>query len=136
MALALRSFSREGRGFRMTTAFGEVSATGWRLRSGGTRVLRGKLGGVCGRKGWPSDARDGALLQLTDTALEKFFEGGGFAVGDAAGNDEVEVTQIGGDVVGKTVGGDPAADVDANGGEFFFRWRRRCTQMPVLPGTR
>jgi len=40
-----------------------------------------------------------------------------------------------GDIEGETVGGDPAADVDADGGEFFFGdlpggW----TQMPVLPG--
>ena len=55
-----------------------------------------------------------------DVAAEEFFERGGFAVGDAAGNDEVEITQIGGDVVSKTVGSDPAADVYANGGEFFF----------------
>src|ERR1700720_4489593 len=55
-----------------------------------------------------------------NVAVEEFFEGGGFAVGDAAGNDEVEVAEVGGDVVGKAVGGDPATDVDADGGEFFF----------------
>src|SRR5258708_2709098 len=55
-----------------------------------------------------------------DVAVEKFFKGGGFAVGDAAGNDQVEVAEVGGDVEGEAVGGDPAADVDADGGEFFF----------------
>jgi hypothetical protein len=55
-----------------------------------------------------------------DVAMEEFFEGGGFAVGDAAGNDEVEVAEVGGDVVGEAVGGDPPADVDTDGGEFFF----------------
>lgn len=55
-----------------------------------------------------------------DIALEELFEGGGFAVGDAAGNDEIEITQVGGDVIGKAVRGDPAADVDADGGEFFL----------------
>ena len=59
-------------------------------------------------------------LVQRDIAVEKFFEGGGFAVGDAAGNDEVEVTEVGGDVEGKAVRGDPAADMDADGGEFFF----------------
>ena len=39
---------------------------------------------------------------------------------DAAGNDQVEITQVGGNVVGETVGSDPAADVHADGGEFFF----------------
>src|SRR6267142_4342773 len=56
-----------------------------------------------------------------DVAVEKFFERGGFAVGDAAGNDQVEVAEVGGDVEGEAVGGDPAADVDADGGELFFR---------------
>jgi hypothetical protein len=55
-----------------------------------------------------------------NASVEEFFEGGGFAVGDATGNDEVEVAEVGGDVVGKAVGGDPATDVDADGGEFFF----------------
>jgi hypothetical protein len=55
-----------------------------------------------------------------DIAVEEFFERGGFAIGDAAGNDEVEVAEVGGDVEGETVGGDPAADVDADGSEFLF----------------
>jgi hypothetical protein len=54
-------------------------------------------------------------------AVKEFFEGSGFAVGDAAGNDEVEVAKVGGDVEGEAVGGDPAADMDADGGEFLFR---------------
>src|SRR5271166_426671 len=62
----------------------------------------------------------GFCFDQGDRALEEFFEGGGFAIGDAAGNDEVEVTKVGGNVVGETVGGDPAADVHTNGGEFFF----------------
>src|ERR1700739_3535510 len=55
-----------------------------------------------------------------DITREKFFEGGGFAISDAAGNDEIEVAEVGGDVVSEAVGGDPAANVDTNGGEFFF----------------
>jgi hypothetical protein len=55
-----------------------------------------------------------------DVAVKEFFEGSGFAVGDAAGNDQVKIAEVGGDVEGETVGGDPAADVDADGGEFFF----------------
>src|SRR5690242_14171339 len=56
-----------------------------------------------------------------DVAVEKFFEGGGFAVGDAAWNDEVEVAEVGGDIEGEAVGGDPSADVDADGRKLFFR---------------
>src|SRR6266849_5869431 len=55
-----------------------------------------------------------------DIAVEEFFEGGGFAIGDAAGNDEVEVAEVGGNVEGEAVGGDPAADMDTDGGKFFF----------------
>ncbi len=59
-------------------------------------------------------------------AIEEFFERGGFAVSYAARNDQVEIAKIGGDVEGKAVRSDPAADVDADGGEFFFarEWRR------------
>lgn len=38
-----------------------------------------------------------------DVTEEKFFEGGGFAVGYATGNDEVKEAEVGGDVVGETV---------------------------------
>ena len=63
-----------------------------------------------------------ARFDLTErnVAVEDFFEGGGFAVGDAAWNDEVEITKVGGDVEGEAMGGDPAADVDADGRKLFF----------------
>jgi hypothetical protein len=48
-------------------------------------------------------------------ALEEFFERGCFAVGYAARDDEIEIAEIGRDVVGESVRGDPAADVDADG---------------------
>ena len=53
-------------------------------------------------------------------AAEESFKGGSFAVGDAARNDEIEIAQVGRDVVGKAVGSHPAADVDADGGKFFL----------------
>lgn len=53
-------------------------------------------------------------------ARKEFFERGGFAISDAAGNDEVEVAKVGRDVVGETVGSDPAADMNTDGGEFLF----------------
>ena len=56
----------------------------------------------------------------SDTAVEEFFEGGGFSFGDTAWNDQVEITQVGGDVVREAVGSDPTSDVHADGGEFFF----------------
>jgi hypothetical protein len=55
-----------------------------------------------------------------DGTVEKFFQGSGLAVGQAAGDDEVEIAEISGDIVGKAVGSDPAADMDADGSEFFF----------------
>jgi hypothetical protein len=56
-------------------------------------------------------------------ALEKFLKGGGFTIGDAAGNDEVEIAEIGCNVIGKAVRGNPSADVNADGREFFFGGR-------------
>ncbi len=58
-----------------------------------------------------------------DGTVEEFFERSGFAFSDAAGDDEIEVTEIGGNVIGKAVRSDPAADVHADGGELFFRGR-------------
>lgn len=55
-----------------------------------------------------------------NVALKEFFERSSFAIGNAAGNDQIEVAEIGGDVKGQAVGSDPAADVDADGGEFFL----------------
>ncbi len=63
---------------------------------------------------------EGLYLVERDVALEKFFESRGFAIGDAAGNDKVEETQVGCDVVGKAVRSDPAADVHADSRKFFF----------------
>lgn len=56
-----------------------------------------------------------------DGTLEKFFERGGFAAGNTTGNDEVEVAQVGSNVVSKTVRGNPAAEMHADCGELFFR---------------
>ena len=53
-------------------------------------------------------------------AAEGAFEGGGAFALDAAGDDEVEEAEVGGDVEGEAVGGNPAAEVNAEGGEFFF----------------
>jgi len=62
----------------------------------------------------------GADFVERHVAMEELFERGGFAVGDTAGNDEVEVAQIGGNIVGEAVRSDPAADVDTDSSELFF----------------
>lgn len=41
--------------------------------------------------------------------------------GEAAGDDEAEVGEVGGDVEGQAVGGDPLADADAHGGDLGGR---------------
>src|SRR6516165_1808120 len=53
-------------------------------------------------------------------ARKELLEGGSFAAHDAAGNDEVEIAQVGRDVIGEAVRRDPAADVDADRSKFFF----------------
>lgn len=45
-------------------------------------------------------------------------EAGDGPTGEAAGDDEVEVIEVGGDVEGEAVHGDPAADADAHGADF------------------
>ena len=63
----------------------------------------------------------GGLRQWGWGVLRRFeFEGRYGAVGDAAGDDVVEVAEIGGDVEGEAVGGDGLGDVDADGGDFLF----------------
>jgi hypothetical protein len=47
-------------------------------------------------------------------------EAGDGLVSDAAGVDELEVAEVGGDVEGEAVGGDSAGDVDADGADFAF----------------
>ena len=41
-------------------------------------------------------------------------------VADPAGNDKLEIIEIGGDVQGKAVAGDAAGDMYANGGDLFW----------------
>ena len=49
------------------------------------------------------------------------FEAGDLAVGDAAGDDPLEVAQVGGDVEREAVRGDALRDVDADGGDLLLR---------------
>ena len=84
------------------------------------QLLRRTFEGGEGEKFGEMVRETGLYLRESDVAVEEFFEGCGFAVGDATGNDEVEVAEVGGDVEGEAVGSYPAADVDADGGEFFL----------------
>ena len=72
-------------------------------------------------------AGDAVAGQLHGGLRGGVFEGGVFefergvgAVGDAAGDDPVEVAEVCGDVEGEAVRGDAAGDVDADGREFFL----------------
>src|SRR5256885_13652461 len=55
-----------------------------------------------------------------DVAAQEFFQRSRFAIGDAARNDQVKIPQIGRDVVCESMGANPAAEVYADGPEFFF----------------
>src|SRR6266566_2761928 len=65
----------------------------------------------------PHDSRGG--LGALDAPVQQLFERGRLAVRNAAGDDEVEIAQVGGNIVGEPVRSDPPADVHANRGEFF-----------------
>ena len=51
------------------------------------------------------------------------FKAGDAAVADAAGDDPLEVAEVGGDVEREAVGGDALRDVNADGGEFALPLR-------------
>src|SRR5438309_613153 len=55
-----------------------------------------------------------------DWAPEQLFQRRNAAAGDAARGDQIEKAQIGGNVAGESVGSHPAADVHADGAQFFF----------------
>src|ERR1051326_6344594 len=54
-----------------------------------------------------------------DGASEQASKAGDAIVADTAGDDDIEVGEIGADVEGKAVLGDPAAGLDADGRELF-----------------
>jgi len=89
--------------------------------SDGARVKGEENGQVAGEAG--------LYFVQGDSAGEQCFERGGAAIRNAAGDDQIEVAKVGGDVVGETVGGNPAADVDADGGEFSFGGVRACAGL-------
>src|SRR5579883_1567476 len=67
------------------------------------------------------DGVDGVLHGGRRCAAGGFeLEAGDGAIGDAAGDDEVEVAQVGGDVEREAVRGDAARDVHADGGDFLL----------------
>lgn len=58
---------------------------------------------------------------------------GYWLVSDAAGIDELEVTQVGGDVEGEAVRGDSAGDVDADRADFSFASRAGLLVVKAAP---
>ena len=67
---------------------------------------------------WAMASRPGSSMDRAGFGAEFFFKTGDGAVGDAAGIDEGEVAQVGGDVEGEAVRGDAARDVNADGADL------------------
>jgi len=90
------------------------------MRESGKQLLAGRQ--VRGERKHIGEVLREARLDFgkRDAAGEKLFERRGFAVDDATRNDEVEMTQVGRNVVGQAMRSDPTADVHANGGKFLF----------------
>src|SRR5213080_3194437 len=55
-----------------------------------------------------------------NAAPQQFLQRRGFALGDPARHDQIEIPQVRGHVVRKSVRSDPAADVNSDGRELFF----------------
>ena len=78
---------------------------------------------ICRWKTRPKFARDavGGLGEGRRRSARRFqFQRRYRPVGDAAGDDPVEVAQVGGDVQGEAVRGDALGDVDADGGDLLL----------------
>lgn len=71
-----------------------------------------------------------------DTFRDLKIEAGDWLVGDATRVDELEVAQVGGDVEGESVGGDPAGDVDADGADFSLATGSWLGVMEAAPDAR
>ena len=63
--------------------------------------------------------RGGRVGLVAEQALQRYDA----RVRDSAGNNRVEVAQVGGDIEGKAVRGDPARDMHANGAQLAWRGR-------------
>ena len=68
-----------------------------------------------------ASVRCGATSADCHGPAQQFFERRCPAIGDAARHDQIEIAQVGRNVVGKAMRGDPAADVHADGAKLFFR---------------
>jgi hypothetical protein len=65
-----------------------------------------------------AEVRGQALGNLFQRGAHAQLRHGGHRLGQAAGNDVLEIAQVGGDVQRETVRGDPSADVHADGADF------------------
>lgn len=80
------------------------------------------LGGVLGDQASEIGGQGGlGVLKAGAGVAQDGFHAGDGAASQAAGDDELEVGEVGGDVEGQAVGGDPLADADAHGGDLGGR---------------
>lgn len=73
---------------------------------------------MCQRGGKVVDKDGVDLVEGGGVLGEEFVHTGNLAAGEAAGDDEVEVFEVDGDVEGQAVGGDPSAYAYAQGGDL------------------
>ena len=119
--IGARRIGRDGRGFSLSAKGGKAGDELDRLVEDLTELVRGPVsdgfegGQAFGTGHFPFEARDRTI-------------------GDAAGVDEGEVAEIGGDVEGEAVGGNAAGDVDADGGNFAACRRQTAFWMRFVVG--
>lgn len=73
---------------------------------------------MCQRGGEVVDEDGVDLVEGWCGGRQEFVHTGNLAAGEAAGDDEVEVLEVDGDVEGQAVGGDPPAYANAQGGDL------------------
>ena len=95
---------------------------------GGEHLLREDMSELAG--GLVSDVFErGKCYAFGDFEVQACY----WPVSDAAGIDELKVTEVGGDVEGEAVGGDSAGDVDTNGADFSFARRAGLLVVKAAP---
>ena len=146
-ALDLRG-NLEGRVFRIcgeaNCAFVALRAGDWASRQLARKASRLSTASICSLKTWPNwRAASCAMASRLGNVggVGNFpFEARHRLVGDAAGIDELEVAQVGGDIKGEAVGSDAARDMNADGADLALAlagradlWMRSADSCKTAP---
>jgi hypothetical protein len=100
---------------------GEIPGSGGSGSAQGVEIFEGEDGLIEDKAELAgSFVRDGFECEGLSRRGEFLFKTGDGVVGDATGDDELEITKVGGDVKGEPMGSDAPGDMDADGRDLSF----------------